>query len=1029
MAGIFKVGGAKIWRLGENTVEAARQAGLAALSATLAGHYANDSGNTDVPGGVTGERGAKYWSSLTSSALTAIQAAIASSGSGYAIKSDYSAAVSGLTANTISHVFADESRGGRWAIYKKVSGVGTFQSYAMPAPFAWFVDSNAGIDTNPGTQASPFLTLDKAVSVCAAGDTIFLLSGANIKWQDNVAYGSIPVIPDGVNIIGLGSGAVINAFDKVTGAWTANSGAYYKDVVNKFGGAAALQGLLYPFMIYRVSGVSQWQQIKWYSNNDAGLTTDALGIAFVQANPGTGWVQDLTYSGSRTGGYRKGGTLRYHVNLGTDPSAYSWLVCQRHMLNCGFNHRIENVAFFGGIQHDGLVVRGSRMVNVDVAYPAFHAMEITGTSTDRLTLRGARLKDCGYAFHHFGASANYAKQPRALHRNTRLYDWTGALMGLHGVDNTDGGGGAGIVTSTVRFEDGIFQNVNDISYAGSLNLGVEFNDCKFINYTAMGSWGTNVVYNRCILVAVDPYLQTGFAGGSRFAFSTPASPMTVTLNDCQIVMSSASGRIGGSGSDGKLVFNRCKIAVRGNTSLFLGVGNGSGVVMDSTVVQAVDNASHKAGSALVNNPLAGLPIVITNSFIGGFANPSSLAGVTIDAHTPTGGDSGLSITGDAYSPLQLAKAAPARLLGEKLLPSVPASVPGTFDRGAFFATTKAAYGVGLGFTNANVGYAGSVNLAYPTGFVPNGAFAPSASVTNTKGYIYGNGGLLYKNSGYSATSYTAVTTGTTVDFTGHLVDGNTVFLLGRGGSIHKIDTATDTVTQIHAAGAVASYPLLGGLVSTSGGNLLIFGGYDYGDANFGVLGGCLYSTNGGTSWASVPSNPTRASQIRGMAKVNGVHVAVSTAGDILTGTAVGTAMTVTSIKGLASYSLQGVVAEPTLNQLAIICRGNPFDGIAPTRYALAFIDCSSATVSTWKPRLVATPFCPAAVFYNGAENYALATSSVAIVSATGRIAALADTFDSNVWSLIGGDGFGERLPTLTAPLDVSLSDANGYLNA
>lgn len=41
---------------------ASASADLAEAKATLAGHYANDATNTDVPGGSAGDRGAKYWS-------------------------------------------------------------------------------------------------------------------------------------------------------------------------------------------------------------------------------------------------------------------------------------------------------------------------------------------------------------------------------------------------------------------------------------------------------------------------------------------------------------------------------------------------------------------------------------------------------------------------------------------------------------------------------------------------------------------------------------------------------------------------------------------------------------------------------------------------------------------------------------------------------------------------------------------------------------------------------------------------------
>lgn len=46
------------------------QVTLANAAATLAGHYANDSTDVDVPGGSAGERGAKYWSIVAAAAAT-----------------------------------------------------------------------------------------------------------------------------------------------------------------------------------------------------------------------------------------------------------------------------------------------------------------------------------------------------------------------------------------------------------------------------------------------------------------------------------------------------------------------------------------------------------------------------------------------------------------------------------------------------------------------------------------------------------------------------------------------------------------------------------------------------------------------------------------------------------------------------------------------------------------------------------------------------------------------------------------------
>ncbi|MCW1985604.1 UNVERIFIED_ORG: hypothetical protein M2348_001336 [Sphingomonas sp. R1F5B] len=62
--------------LGENTAEAKANALVASTAATLAGHYANDALDIDVPGGAAGERGAKYWANLALARATAALVAV-----------------------------------------------------------------------------------------------------------------------------------------------------------------------------------------------------------------------------------------------------------------------------------------------------------------------------------------------------------------------------------------------------------------------------------------------------------------------------------------------------------------------------------------------------------------------------------------------------------------------------------------------------------------------------------------------------------------------------------------------------------------------------------------------------------------------------------------------------------------------------------------------------------------------------------------------------------------------------------------
>lgn len=74
---------------------------------------------------------------------------------------------------------------------------------ALPAQGQWWV-SPSGNDANAGTQASPFLTINHANSVAAAGDTIRLTAGSFGDEQGNVLLGD-----KNVQLIGAGQGITV----------------------------------------------------------------------------------------------------------------------------------------------------------------------------------------------------------------------------------------------------------------------------------------------------------------------------------------------------------------------------------------------------------------------------------------------------------------------------------------------------------------------------------------------------------------------------------------------------------------------------------------------------------------------------------------------------------------------------------------------------------------------------------------------------------------------------------------------------
>ncbi len=849
---------------------------------------------------------------------------------------------------------------------------------------AWYVDTAAGSDTNNGSSESMFATLEKAITRVTPGDTIWLRSGAEIKFADNLAYSAINNpgvyrIPTGTKIRSLGSTAVFNAFDPINGLFTLDTGTvYHVDFVSKFGGDGALGGAgkLFPNAIYQRANDTDYRKVRWYYPDDFAGDDDAA-LVFVGANVGTGYFKDQSgHGGSVTAGWRKGGTIRMYVNLGADPSTYSWLVAQRQVPVFDAHHMIENVRFFGGLHADGLTCYGSLLENVEIAHPSNHAGLLTGTSTVNVTIRDGRPGAVGNAIHHSGDAPTWAKGVDAKHRGLRVSNWHGDVFGKSGTGTSVG---------SVRIEDSQFQNIGGLGTMGTASRGVSLHRCNVFGYGTLGAFGSNALLVDCNLTAKFALDDYGVKIGTQTVLTSPLAGFVLTMNGGSVA-NYAGGTISPAG--GGIVFNRVQFAQAAFQQMVTHGGDHQGVFFNNCAGQLLQVAGSK-GAAFTSGGTANRVVTINNSHFGGFASPRTLNNVTVDEHSVFGGDAGLALTDNPQNPVVPTPASSWRSLGDRYM-----NGGGYWGRDVTWATSRGIYYHSLQGSGAALYYGGDTNqFVAPAGFVPRGCSGGKDRDT-LKLYYYGLAGKVYKVTSASGT-FAAVNMGSlTNNFVGHLLDGNNLFLLGDDGSITKIDTLTDTVTQILSDGALVSYKLRGGVVVSAGGNLLVYGGND--DE---VFGGVLYSTNGGTTWA-VNATSSIPKTFRCGALVNGVIALGGMDGAFWTASAVNGTFTSRALRGIQSYNIVSMAADPTLNQLGLVLRGTSGGTYstrrAPLRNALGFIDASSSDASTWKAKARSAPFCGEALFYN-AEESATTGQSFVLVGQTGRIAAVSELLDGSDW--------------------------------
>lgn len=784
--------------------------------AVLASHYAMDSGDTDVPGGTPGDRGAKFWAlqsqghSNDSAAFTAQSQGYANAAAGYAgnsassansaaaslvavtaalatgniynTKAAATAALSGIAANAYVEVLADESRAGAWVLYQKVGGVLTYVATIWSST-VYYVDGASGSDSNVGSATAPFATVEKARSLAVFGNTVFLASNAVIK-EEFWSAGGVAAFADGVTLKSVGGRAIFMGFDAVpTGSWALVTGSSYEATcAHTFGGTSSYEGSnrLYPGIIYKHPSDGVWVQPKAYYLND--FANLAAGKAFVDANADTVLVYDKSNSSTFTGGWKQG-NFGYYANFaGANPTTgFKVLRKARCFPGFGKGCAVEGVELFGTPSHDGLQIAAGKIRNVVVRYTGSHGCEIPGCDVEDLEVGDGNPRTPGYALHQFGNEVNWPIQKHAAYRRIKVINWPGSVFGSHAVGSGDYGGGAGVQESYLEVDDLHCFNV------GSMDVGLPI----------------GILLRRPILWNVQ---SAGFNGNATMLDPLIVQDQTTSSSAHAIPTSGTVNIIGGmtvaksgpliKGAGGTINFSRHAILYSGGSNWIYRTGAITGCNFDQCVIEDV--------SANPNNPqnvpvYAGSgPVAFTQCHLAGVSKVDLVAtsGVTVDNHTVIGGTTGMSHGFNRLHPIQFDAMASMRSLGERVI----AIEVNSQWHSCNVMTSKNIYNI----TDSHFGNP----TPLPTALTSPQGVAGSAGGGNYS-YVGGTGGV-FRTSG---SGWTQIGSGTITSVPTCLqrhLNSTTVLVGCADGRVYKIITADggDTITDLGVIND-GTWPILG----------------------------------------------------------------------------------------------------------------------------------------------------------------------------------------------------------------------------
>ena len=866
-------------------------------------------------------------------------AAIAAAFYGYGTYAEANEAVAGIPNGRYVHVNKDETRGGRWVIYKVVAGALAFHGYGLPASTEWWVDPLTGNNANPGTDAAPFATITHARTVMQPWDKLYIRPGARIR-ENFPNYTQI--LPDGAEMIVKGGGtATFEGFDTYTGGFTQNGASWYTtaNITHEFGiGGAIGAGQHYIIFKYRKPGSTRWKQT--YSRVRFEFANDAAGILWAQSTTNTCYVEKRDGSAMTAADrFNAGNDFRYHVRLpdDLDPNTCQWMVLKRKIPLFGKFHRIEGIHFHGCVERGGLTALSSHFERVTVSYPGNHACEIPGTTSNHFTVREMRQGSgiAGYGLHFYGPVAAWATQPLAEHRNLKVINWQGALIGCH-ADNpaANGGGGAAMVTSIIKLADGYFENIGDLGSAYNLTEGTVFEDCMFNRIGGTGGAPqADVTFRNCTFLQMsardDSATAQDYAGGGGLFFWPKVGARLIIEGGFSNVQSSFIRHQAAAASLGEVVVRQHRTVVA-NQFVSFESNVPSTLTLDHVVVQ---KSRGPAGINTASSVLMGTggtqTVNVTNSAFGGFIPPVNRAGWTIDEHTVWTGQTGLYANDNPAVPVMAGDESVVHSLGDRLI-----GKPQVIDRLLGVLTSRGFYAHGTQGNWIQTRY-----QTWTSAFVPRG-FASFGAANNFKAWFYGlSGHVWYSPNPMTANNAVQIATGVTTNFVSHALIGTNLFLFGDAGEIVKINTADNTVTT--GIASPVAWRVRGAVVVDAN-NALVFGG----SADGVTSGGTMYTTDGGATWTAHTTLLHK--QIRCGGLVNGIIVLMGANRTVKTGATVSGAFT--DRPALGRGNAVSLAVDPSTKQFVFIEAGVGINNqndrhLRRTPY---FVDASNVDPSTWR---------------------------------------------------------------------------------